>query len=293
VVPAGPGTAEIAGRRLAMSLVDTAALFRAVPHFVDEAAAAGLLASQPPGPDVLGELRLPHRCIAVFLGRPLELGPGHCDWPAAWDHQRDLAERPTGALTCLGQVRARGGGIDAVVLTEEPGGGLGDEVLWVLGANPDPARPGPGRFDRQRALVWGRLSQAGLALVATNLAATVAWAEWHEPARRVSLPGDVGSKAWRRQARQGAFRRHEPRGAAAGVRVLDLKRSLAAERAGAGDDGRAGPVTHLRRGPLAPPAHRPRSGRAKGGAGGGHRGQRRPPGPRPHRLPGARTRTRR
>ncbi|MFP5375771.1 MAG: hypothetical protein ACLGIO_03175 [Acidimicrobiia bacterium] len=241
-----PEAAEVAARRMAMSLTDIARLYGAVPHFVDAEAAAGLVASHPPGPDVLDELRLPYPTIAVYLGRPLPLPPEACEWPPAFDTHADLDGRPTDAPTCLGELRARGGGVEGVVLAERPGGGLDDEVLWILGANPDPTRPWPACHDRLRAAVWGRLSDARLAHVATNLAATVAWAEWHEPDRRLSLPPDVGSRAWRKAVRRGEFRRHEPRGGLAGVRVLDLGRSLAAERAGDGP-GRSGPTTHLRR----------------------------------------------
>ena len=241
-----PEAAELAARRAAMWIVDTARLYAAVPHFVDADAAGGLLASQPPGPDVLGELRLPFPTIAVFLGRPVELPPEACVWPVDWETHVDLAGRPTDVETCLGELRARGGGIEGVVLSERPGGGLHDDVLWIVGTNPDPTAPEPICYDRRRALVSGRLSSARLAHVATNLAATVAWAEWHEPDRRLSLPTEVGSRAWRKATRRGEFRRHEPRGAAAGVRVLDLGRSLTADRAGAGP-GRPGPATHLRR----------------------------------------------
>ncbi|HET7486658.1 MAG TPA: hypothetical protein VFJ85_01930 [Acidimicrobiales bacterium] len=239
--------AHTAARRIASSLVDLGALYRAVPHFVDESAAAGLLASQPPGPDVVDGLRLPHPTVAVFLARPLPIAPEACDWPEIWDHHVDVEGRPSGELTCLGQVRQRGGAIEGVVLAEADGGGLDDEVLWLVEAEADPARPGPERFDRQRALVWGRLSAARLAPVATNLAATVAWAEWHEPDRPLGLAGAPGSREWRRSTRSGAFRRHEPKGAAAGVRVLDLGRSLAAQHPAADAPGRSGPVTHLRR----------------------------------------------
>lgn len=246
-VPGVSHLAETAGRRLVRCLADTATLYGAVPHFIDTATAAGIVASQAPGPDVVGELRLPYPRIAVFLGRPLEVPVTFHDWPAAWDVHTDLDGQPSGLPSAVGGVRARGGGIDGVVLRERPGGGLADEVLWLVSSEPDPTRPAPMCFDRIRAVVWGRLSVAGLAPVATNLAAAVAWAEWREPERRLSLPDEVGSKAWRRAARRGEFRRHEPRGALAGVHVLDLARSPAAERPRSGESARPGVATHLRR----------------------------------------------
>jgi hypothetical protein len=150
----------------------------------------------------------------------------------------------------MGDLRALGGGIEGVVLTEAPGGGLADEVLWLISANPDATKPGPSALDRFRTTVWGRLSSARLAHVAHNLAATVSWAEWRTPERDLDLPDEPDSRPWRKAVRRGEFRRHEPRGAAAGVRVLDVVRSPVADRvvpARAGDPARSSPATHLRR----------------------------------------------
>ncbi|MGI8808578.1 MAG: hypothetical protein ACR2KK_12170 [Acidimicrobiales bacterium] len=231
-------------------LADTEALYEAVPHFLDADAAVGILASRPPEATDLAGLHLPYPRIAVWFGRVLEVGPELHDWPSEWDHLPDLSGRPTTWRTVVGDLRALGGGIEGVVLTERPGGGLADEVLWMLSVNPDASRPGPDGLDRLRASVWGRLSSSHLAHVAHNLAATVSWAEWHEPDRGLALPDDPTSRAWRKAVRRGEFRRHEPRGAAAGVRVLDVTRTPVADRmvGGAGEGpGHASPITHLRR----------------------------------------------
>jgi hypothetical protein len=171
------------------------------------------------------------------------------DWPKEWDHLADLGGRPTAERTVVGDLRALGGGLEGVVLAEKPGGGLADEVLWMVSVNPDATRPGTA-LDRYRAMVWGQLSSARLSHVARNLAAAVSWAEWHEPDRRLVLPDDPVSRDWRKAVRRGEFRRHEPRGAAAGVRVLDVSRTPVGERV-VGGDGQAGthasPITHLRR----------------------------------------------
>lgn len=228
-------------------LADTRAVYDAVPHFLDADVAAGILASRPPGPDVLGELRLPHDRVAVFLGRTLPVR--ECDWPEAWDHTRDLTGRPTRQRTILGELRARGGGIEGVVLTESAGRGLADEVLWLLSAEPDPERPDDLNRDRLRSVVWGLRSRSRLAPVAENLAAAVAWGEWHQ-ARPVDLPDNHRSRDFRKALRRGEFRRREPQGAVGGVRVLDLGRSPVPDRnptpAGT-PGGRSSPISHLRR----------------------------------------------
>lgn len=236
--------------RTRVILDDARMLYDAVPHFLDADITAGILASRPPGPDVLGELRLPHRRVAVFFGRVFEIPPEQCDWPPEWDRTVDLAGRPQRGRTILGELRARGGGIEAAVLTEAPGGGLADEIMWVVSTEPDPDRPNGLARDRLRSLVWGQRSRSALASVAENLAAAVAWGEWRE-ARPITLPDDPANRAWRRAVRRGEFRRREPHGGAGGVRVLDLARCPVAQpRTAPGavaSAGRASPVTHLRR----------------------------------------------
>lgn len=241
--------AEAAGR-VAAGLADVRLLHEAVPHFLDADAARGVLSSRPPGPEVLAEVRLPHPKVAVYLGRVFEVPAELHRWPREWDHLADLAGRPTETRTIVGDLRACGGGIEAVVLAEAPGGGLADEVLWLVSADPDPARPGTAALDRYRATVWGRLSSSHLAPVAHNLAAALAWAQWREPERSLDLPADPSSRAWRKAVRRGEFRRAEPHGAAAGVRVLDVARTPVVERTSApvpAGGTRASPVAHLRR----------------------------------------------
>lgn len=233
--------------RVEVLLSDARAVYEAVPHFLDADVAAGILASRPPGPEVLTDLRLPHRRVAIFLDQVLDVAS--CDWPAEWDHTVDLAGRATSEPTMLGELRARGGGVEGVVLTETPGGGLADDVLWFVSVAPDPTQPDDLARDRFRTLVWGRRSLSHLAGVANNLAAAVAWGKWRQ-ARPVDLPDDPRSKAWRKATQRGEFRRREPHGAAARVRVLDLARSPTVEHGRANDrtgGGRTSPVTHLRR----------------------------------------------
>lgn len=236
--------------RMVLTVADVGQLFDAVPHFIEADAAVGVLSSRPPDAASMAELRLPYPQIAVFFGRSLEIGTELQDWPADWDLQTDLSGKPTGNRSAMGDIRALGGGLEGVVISEAPGGGLSDDVLWLVSANPDPTRTGPSRLDRFRAVVWGRLSASRLAHVAHNLAATVSWAEWREPARRLELPSNPASGDWRKAVRRGEFRRHEPYGATAAVRVLDVSRTPVSDRivdTPAGSAAHNSPVTHLRR----------------------------------------------
>jgi hypothetical protein len=239
-----------AALRTLLVLQDLQSLYEAVPFFLEATVAAGILASRPPGTDVLSELHLPYPHIAVFLGRVFDLPPELFDWPEEWDRTQDPGGRDRHRRTTLGDLRTLGGGIEGAVLAEAPGGGLSDEVLWLVSTNPDPDLPSVVRQDRLRALMYGRLSSSHLAHVATNLAATVCWGEWQE-ARHLDLPDEPRSRSWRKAVRRGEFRRHEPRGGAAGVRILDLGRSPIVRRTVPGvppdSPTRAAPVTHLRR----------------------------------------------
>jgi hypothetical protein len=235
-----------------LALSEYRALYDAVPHWLDGPTAAGVIDSTPPAPDVLAEVRLPYPRILVCFEHRFDLPAELADWPHTWDHTPDLSTPGRYQRSSLGNLRHLGGALEGVVLTERPGGGIADEVLWLVSANPDPSLPMPLAADRYRAMIWGRLPSAGLAHVAHNLAAAISWAEWRQPARSLRLPDDVGSRLWRKAVRRGDFRRHEPHGAAAGVHVIDLKRS-AVQRdrlrssTPEADAHRRSPAAHLRR----------------------------------------------
>ena len=247
---ASPKQRRAAAARILTLHPDMAALYDAVPHFLDGPTAHGILSSRPPDPDVVDAIRLPYPRVAVFFGRTFAIPDALQDWPTEWDHLVDLDGAHTGVLSALGDLRRLGGGIEGVVISEAPGGGLADEALWIVSVNPDPGRGELLANDRYRALQWGRLSSSRLAHVATNAAAAVSGGEWRQPDRSLDLPDDLGGRQWRRAVRRGEFRRHEPQGAAAGVRVLDLCRSPVATRDHPGSlDNlrRRSPTTHIRR----------------------------------------------
>jgi hypothetical protein len=139
----------------------------------------------------------------------------------------------------------RGGNLTGLVLLADSQGRLRDDVLWLVSANPDPSLPHPASLDHIRGVLRGWRSQATLRPLVDSLAAAVSWGDWQAPRVDLDLPQDPGSRQWRKAVRRGVFRRREPQGAALGVRVIDLERSVV----------RAAGLQHLKQGRASPRPH--------------------------------------
>jgi hypothetical protein len=227
-------------------------LYRAQPFFLPAATAVGLMASHPPDEASLAELRLPFASVAVYFGADLHAGEDTLIWPP--ETQPRLAEAKAsipdvGLGAELGQtivlnLARLGSYASGVVLFSRPDGGLADEMLWLLATDPDPDSA-DASLDRLRAVLPAYRSRATLAPLVANIAAAVAWASWRtEPP--LALPAR-DSKHWRKAVRTSQFRKLEPRGAAAGVRVLDVTSRTVSRTNNASAAG-GSPVTHRRRG---------------------------------------------
>lgn len=116
-------------------------------------------------------------------------------------------------------------------------------MLWLLATDPDPDNAGP-PLDRLGALVPAYRSHATLA----------PWWQTSLPRWRGRLACRVtplylpatDSQQWRKAVRTSQFRKLEPRGATAGVRVLDVATRWAAPPTGTAANG-GSPATHRRR----------------------------------------------
>jgi hypothetical protein len=104
----------------------------------------------------------------------------------------------------------------------------------------------PENEQRTRSIVYGWLSRSMLRHVAINLAAAVAWGHWSVPDLGGRLGDDPAAPDFRETVKKGWFRRHEPGGAAVGVRVLDVRRTVR-ERSDDHGGTHASPTAHLRR----------------------------------------------
>lgn len=231
-------------------------LLAAVPYFLPAASALGVMASQPPEPSLLAEIRLPYPAVAVFFSAPFEiperlrggeeqladrLAPQRSGRDVLLGAQPQPDEGPnTIRFATLSAYRGKPLSVVGVVLTAGLDGSLGEPVAFLLA---EPVAPKTAIH-----VVEGRLTHTHLEPLLLNLAAAVAWGAWHPPERRLDLPPDPRSRAFRDAVRRGVFRRLEPRGAAAGVRVLDAARMARPASDGSGGGGHPSPATHLRRG---------------------------------------------
>jgi hypothetical protein len=234
-------------------------LYEAACYFLPVTSAVGIMGSFPPSASDLEGLRLPFPVVAVFFGADLAVPEELLVWPpellAGLAESRHITE-PLAAKfpematkiafgeSIVEDVVERGGWLTGVVLFADQDFALADVVGFLLATD----GPKPGAHDRWRGMVAGRLSRSTLAPLIHNLAAAVAWGNWHPPEIELALPGVPGSPPWRSAARRGQFRRKEPRGALATVRVLDTDRMFRRPTAPRAADGHASPVAHLRRG---------------------------------------------
>ena len=228
-------------------------LYDAAPYFLPVTSAIGIAGSHAPDASLLDELRLPFQRVAVYFGADLTI-------PARLlgaDHQLAEVIRKSDEVYRSGRttyradeyppyaihssqlalVRGQELQLSGVVFHADDAGCLADVVLWLTVASV-PSQD-------HRRLTPGLLSRSTLRPLALNLVAAAAWGDWHPP-DDIELADDPDSPAFLRQIRRGAFRRREPGGAAAGVRVLDVRRMTV--RAASGSGSHASPVTHLRRG---------------------------------------------
>jgi hypothetical protein len=232
-------------------------LYEAQNYFLPVTSALGILASQPPPPDMLQELQLPYPTVAVYFGAeleiPAELVVSEAD--ALERHRASKAEsRRAAAVYGLGppadileSIAAHGGRLSGVAMFQEEGGGLADEVVYVLTSEEMMAGEGPQSLDHARGTAMGLRSRSTLDPLIVNLAAAVSWGDWHPPETTLDLPADATSPLFDRAVRSGRFRRQEPRGGFANVRVLDTVRMHARAKL-VGESEHRSPVTHLRRG---------------------------------------------
>lgn len=201
-----------------------------IPYFLPADEVAPILAT-PVTPGQLGDLRLPYRRVLVMFGTDMQITEDTYPWPEQFamrlagrgarpdDGARGLladlaaggAAGGPGRWRLLYALASGGGGyVTGVVLHADPDGRLGDDVLWIVAADPwrDPsarrlvsseplhkrgvlsaAQLGDdGTHVRIRGLVPGWLSHAQLAPLVRAAAAAVAWGAWIPPHDRPRLP---------------------------------------------------------------------------------------------------------
>ncbi len=230
---------------MASLLMDVAT---AVPYFIPTTAAAAVLASHPPHPELQQDLRLPFEKVLVLFGADLELDTATFPWPSAFP--------PTDQAYTYGivdELLDRGGHLSGMVLLATSDGRLQDDVVWLVAANPDPNQPWPHSMDRIRGAVRGWRNAADLAPLVDNVAAALAWAPWRQPPPTPDIPPNLQHHQLRKALKHNSVRVRERQGALVGVRVLDLGRTITRAEPSAADGqppptGRGSPIPHLRSG---------------------------------------------
>lgn len=255
-----PGNAAGAERMMRFAALEIFGVYGAQPFYFPADLVLGVAESVPPPPPLVAELRLPFPSVLVLFGHDLDL-PKSMVWSerdavhlrpvSSPEHPAHLFSSPGASHDILGAVHLRGGALSGIVLFAGPSGvGLADHVLWLVTAAPDLDGPVLYRSDKQRGCFLGLRSRSLLSPVIDNFAAAVAGAAWRAVRDEAPTIGKVGSDRWFRSLDRDRARRSIRAGAFSGVRVIDLEASRRAGRAGedGGDDIRARPAEHLRRG---------------------------------------------
>lgn len=238
------------------------ALYKSKPYFLPPETVDAAARTDPPPVGIIDELRLPFDALLVVFGTEAPL-PKPSTWPEDLDLEYDglapllgvkVPEVLQGWTTNIARAAYdRGGSLTGVVIFSGPNGkGLADEVVWLVSAAPETGRPAPFCFDRQRGLIVGRRSQSLLSSFVDVLATLVDAAQWLPPPPEPPGIGAPWSGRWLRSLTRASARRALERGAGAGVRVIDVRRTLAETRGhvanAAGARSTHTVASHMRRG---------------------------------------------
>ena len=227
-------------------VVTVRGLQQAPAYFVDSGALANLIDMKPPAPDDFEEVILPWPIVAAFFEEPIRFT------------DRPPAGGEAGAPDLFTQMARRRGSLIGLACYQEPGGGLADMYAGFFSIDPDGQAPPPEDLDRNYAACGGKRSGAAICDLIANVAALIVWATWSEP-NSWSLPDPADRKAFRSTTNTSKFRKAEPRGEVAGVRLFDVG-GIGPAAGGGRKASHTSPVGHLRRGHLKRVRVGPRSG---------------------------------
>lgn len=214
-------------QRVAVGIVSRyVALLDATGFLVPSADAHAILASDPPDPELVDEVRLPFDSVLVLFTHPFHFDASHSFMSLRREAEiRDLDR------VLMTQVGADPSEVDAqpyrafavdggavagmVLLADHDTGGLSDWVGWVVAAQDPLGCLSP------PVVEWGRRSLSSMGPVAGHVACLVSWAGWQPPPMN-PFDMDPQSREFRRAVRTSKFRRAAASGALDGVWILDL-----------------------------------------------------------------------
>jgi len=229
-------------------------MLTARPYFVGTQTLTGLVDCEIPSPTELDELRLPAEHVAVYFGGdltvPIELLEHDNTLAEMGERQSNATPDATGHVDgdsappyvipgpIISVARRQPVQICGVLLQADADGRLSNVVIWLVTC-PEHGTP-------NRHAIYGYLDRSLLRYVAINVAAAIAWGQWTSPAP-ADLPA-ADDPRFRDVIRSSKFRKREPEGAALGVHILDVKRTIGTrpKRDGASTHGFPGvPLTNM------------------------------------------------
>lgn len=226
---------------------------RAVPYLLDPASASIFINSRPPEAAAIADLQLPFDHVLLILGAPFQFAARSAWWDEEWveaaAEEARLLRAAGGAVgmspdevDTFSKLYERGGRVHGVLFSSDGGGGLSDDIVWLLGVNASDKGP-------SACILHGRISDSHLSPLIHNLAAAVAWGPWKAPDPEVAALMVGEAKAITAAAKKGATRRKARHADLHGVHVVDLGRAGSARPANeAGLATGRTVIPHLRRG---------------------------------------------
>ena len=179
--------------------------------------ATALLASEPPGAEIMERVRLPFREVLVYFP----------------------AFRAEVETAVMGEViTSTSESVCAVLLSSDVDGRIDPCWCALSAANMD------GKIGT--ALYFGLWTRSQFAAMVANIAALLTWGSWTEPYPVPPLPPEDDHKSWKHAMKSSQVRKAIKHGAFDGVRVLDV--GSVTHRSGPNQGGtHASPITHMRR----------------------------------------------
>jgi len=213
---------------VAASVAATAAvLLRAANFYLPQRAQTAVIEAIPPAEELDSLMTIASPVAIVWFAQPIEIPTATVSmsedvrqWlsslsaPSPFGHVKEPIELA---------IANHGGRLHAIRFHSDQSGTILPVVSWIVSTVPAPDASGPMALDRRWGVITGYSPRSFFGGLARSVAATLAWGRWQPPPSPFELPTD--QRARRRILTTSSARRQLARGALAGVRVLDMRRT--------------------------------------------------------------------